>query len=228
MVEAVAPRWRGATSLGRMGVVLTVNVGERKVIGERRGQPWWSAIDKRPVEGRRAVGDHRVEGDTIVATTVHGGPDKAVYAYATEDTAWWEAELARELWPGAFGENLTLQGVDCSAAVIGDRLQVGPLVLEVSQPRIPCASLAQHLGDRLMVKRFAQARRPGMYFRIVEAGDVGAGDTVELLSRPEHGVTVGLVYDAVLHDHDLAGRALEAPQLAESIASELRGRLARA
>lgn len=209
-----------------MGSVRTVNVGERKVIGERRGQPWWSGIDKRPVEGRRALGEHRVAGDVQVATSVHGGPDKAIYAYAEEDTAWWETELRRELWPGAFGENLTLTGVDCTGAVIGDRLRVGPVLLEVSQPRIPCATLAKHLGDRLMVKRFAQARRPGIYLRIIETGDIGAGDAVELVDRPAHGVTVGFVYEAVLHDHALAARALAAPQLAESIASELRERLA--
>ena len=216
----------GAASLSAMGLVQTVNVGERKIIGERRGQPWWSGIDKRPVDGRRTVGDDHVTGDVQVATDVHGGPDKAVYAYASEDTLWWEAVLGRDLWPGAFGENLTLEGVDCTESVIGDRLRVGPLLLEVSQPRIPCATLAKHLGDPLMVKRFAQARRPGIYLRIIEPGDVGAGDTVELVERPEHGVTVALVNDAVLHDHGLAARALEAPQLAESIASELRQRVA--
>jgi MOSC domain-containing protein YiiM len=208
-----------------MAMVRSVNVGERKIIGERRGQPWWSGIDKRPVEGRRALRDDEVAGDHIVATSVHGGPDKAVYAYAAEDTAWWEAELGRELWDGAFGENLTLEGLDCTNAVIGDRLRIGPVLVEVSQPRIPCATLAKHLDDRLMVKRFAQARRPGVYLRIIEPGDVGAGDGIELVDRPEHGVTAGFVYEAVLHDHALAARALEAPQLAESIASELRGRL---
>ncbi len=207
-----------------MGTVQSVNVGERKIIGERRGRPWWSGIDKRPVDGRRELANHEVAGDHIQVTRLHGGPDKAVYAYASEDTAWWEAELGRELWAGAFGENLTLAGVDCSNAVIGDRLRVGPTLLEVSQPRIPCATLAKHLGDRLMVKRFAQARRPGIYLRIIEPGDVGAGDPVELVERPDHGVTVGVVYEAVLHDHTLTARALEAPQLAESIATELRGR----
>lgn len=208
-----------------MGMVRSVNVGERKIIGERRGRPWWSGIDKRPVDGRRELRGDEVVGDAIVATSVHGGPDKAVYAYAAEDTAWWQGELGRELWDGAFGENLTLEGLDCTNAVIGDRLRIGPVLVEVSQPRIPCATLAKHLDDRLMVKRFAQARRPGVYLRIVEPGDVGAGDAIELVERPQHGVTVGLVYEAVLHDHALAARALEAPQLAESIASELRGRL---
>ena len=210
-----------------MGVVRTVNVGERKQIGIKRGGvPWFSAIDKRPVEGRLAVGDDHVAGDTIVHTSVHGGPDKAVYAYASEDTTWWETELSRELWAGAFGENLTLEGVDCTGSVIGDLLRVGPLLLEVSQPRIPCSALAKHLDDIKMVKRFALARRPGIYLRIVESGDVGAGDSVELVERPEHGVTVGLVNEAVLHDHSLAARALEAPQLAESVAFELRERVA--
>jgi MOSC domain-containing protein YiiM len=227
---AALNRWRcaSATSLRGMSLVQTVNVGERKIIGERRGRPWWSGIDKRPVDHRLEIRDDQVIGDAVVATRVHGGPDKAVYAYASEDTLWWEAVLGRDLWAGAFGENLTLEGVDCTNAVIGDRLRVGSVLFEVSQPRIPCAALGQHLGDRLMVKRFAKARRPGIYLRIIEAGDVGAGDPVELVSRPDHGITVELVYDAVLHDHTLATRALEAPQLAEVVADELRTRLARA
>lgn len=208
-----------------MGRVQSVNVGERTIIGERRGRPWWSGIDKRPVDGRRVVADDEVRGDAIVVTRLHGGRDKAVYAYASEDTLWWEAVLGRELWPGAFGENLTLEGVDCTHAVIGDRLRVGPLLLEVTQPRIPCATLAKHLGDPTMVRRFAKARRPGAYFRIIEPGDVGAGDPVELVSRPDHGVTVELVYDALLHDHALAPRALEAPELADVVVDELRARL---
>lgn len=211
-----------------MGLVHTVNVGERKIIGERRGRPWWSGIDKRAVEGRRTVADDHVVGDAVVDLTVHGGTDKAVYAYATEDTLWWEAVLGRDLWPGAFGENLTLQGVDCTNSVIGDRLRIGSMVLEISQPRVPCATLAKHLGDPTMVRRFAHARRPGIYFRIVEPGDVGAGDPVELVSRPEHGVTVELVNEAVLHDHSLAARALEAPELAEQLAAPLRQRLTQA
>ncbi|MBO9533609.1 MAG: MOSC domain-containing protein [Solirubrobacteraceae bacterium] len=209
-----------------MGVVQTVNVGERKIIGERRGHPWWSGIDKRPVDRRLEIRDDHVVGDAIVATDVHGGPDKAVYAYASEDTLWWEAVLGRDLWAGAFGENLTLEGLDCTSSVIGDRLRIGPLLLEVSQPRIPCATLAKHLGDPTMVKRFAHARRPGIYLRIIEPGDVGAGDTIELVDRPDHGVTIELVNEAVLHDHSLAARALEAPELAESLAAPLRERLA--
>ena len=189
-----------------------------------------SAIGKHPADAAVAIGPAGLEGDEQADRRNHGGPDKAVHHYPFDHYAAWLADLPAPALlldaVGAFGENLTLEGVDCTESVIGDRLRVGPLLLEVSQPRIPCATLAKHLGDPLMVKRFAQARRPGIYLRIIEPGDVGAGDTVELVERPEHGVTVALVNDAVLHDHGLAARALEAPQLAESIASELRQRVA--
>ncbi|MEH3053806.1 MAG: MOSC domain-containing protein [Patulibacter minatonensis] len=207
-----------------MGVVRTVNVGERKVIGERRGRPWRSGIDKRPVDGRRAIGDDAVAGDTVVDLTVHGGAEKAVYAYAFEDTAWWSEQMGRELWEGAFGENLTFEGLSCTESVIGSRLRVGTALLEVSQPRLPCATLAKFHGDPKLVKRFALARRPGMYFRIVEPGDVGAGDRAELVDEPTHGVTIALVYEVLLHDHALAARVLEAPELSHEVAEPLRER----
>ena len=133
-----------------------------------------------------------VEGDDQADRRVHGGPDKAVYAYAAEDTAFWEAELGRELGPGAFGENLTTEGLDVSGAVVGERWRIGDVELEVCQPRLPCAKLALRMGEPTMVKRFAQASRPGAYLRIVSEGSLGAGDAIEVVSRPEHGVTCGM------------------------------------
>jgi MOSC domain-containing protein YiiM len=117
---------------------------------------------------------------------------------------------------GNFGENLTLNGIDASGAVIGEHWRAGTVLLEVSEPRIPCAKLALRMGDPLFGKRFAKANRPGAYLRIVEEGDLAAGDEVEVLDRPDHGVTSALISEAVLSDHSLAPRLLEVPQLSDS------------
>jgi MOSC domain-containing protein YiiM len=153
-------------------------------------------------------------GDEQADRRAHGGPDKAVYAYAREDADWWAAELGRPIPDGGFGENLTTRGVDCTNAVIGERWRIGTALLEVAQPRIPCAKLALHFDVPDMIKRFALASRPGAYLRIVEPGELGAGDRVELIDRPDHGVTVRLVSDAIMLDETLLARTLAAPQLA--------------
>jgi MOSC domain-containing protein YiiM len=131
----------------------------------------------------------------------------------SEDSAWWAAELEREIPAGMFGENLSTDGVDCSGAVIGERWAIGSVLLEVCQPRLPCFKLGMRFGDPQMLRRFAQASRPGAYLRIVEEGDLGAGDAVDVLDRPDHGVTVAMVSDALLLDPDLRARAAQAPQL---------------
>jgi MOSC domain-containing protein YiiM len=116
-----------------------------------------------------------------------------------------------------FGENLTTVGVDCSGAVIGERWRIGTVELEVCQPRMPCFKLGMRFGDGRMLKRFARASRPGVYFRIVTEGELGAGDEIEILHRPDHGVTIALVSDAFLLDRTLMPRALAAPELAEGL-----------
>ncbi len=193
------------------GRLLSVNVGRpRDVSAGRRAIR--TAIWKLPVEGRVAVRGVNVEGDEQADQSVHGGPDKAVYAYAVEDTRAWEATLHRDLGPGAFGENLTVSGVDVSGALIGDRWRIGTTLLEVVQPRLPCLKLGLRMGDPSFVRRFARASRPGAYLRIVEEGELGAGDAVEIdeAARPRHGVTVRLVADALLLDRDLLPRVLAA------------------
>ena len=196
------------------GTLLSVNVGQPQTRpGGRRFVR--SAIWKSPVEGRVAVRGVNVDGDDQADRRVHGGPDKAVYAYAAEDTRWWEAELGRSLGPGAFGENLTVEGIDVSGALIGERWQVGSAVLEVSETRVPCAKLAFRMGDPQFQKQFIGARRPGAYLRIVQEGEIGAGDEVRVVSRPEHDVTVRLMSEALLVDHALLPRLLEAPQLSD-------------
>jgi MOSC domain-containing protein YiiM len=202
--------------------LLSVNVGRPKQIAVRRGRPLMSAIGKQPVEGRVRVEGVNVAGDDQADRRVHGGPDKSVYVYAREDAAWWEAQLERTLPPGMFGENLTTEGLDVTGAVIGERWRIGTVVLEVCQPRLPCAKLGTRFGDLTMVKRFAEASRPGAYCRIVTEGELGAGDEIEVLSRPEHGITVAFVSDAVLLDETLRERAGSAPELAEMLATHLR------
>jgi MOSC domain-containing protein YiiM len=206
--------------------VLSVNVALPRQIHVRRGRPIHSAIGKAPVEGRVRVEGVNLVGDDQADRRVHGGPDKAVYAYAIEDVRWWARELGRDLAPGMFGENLTTEGVELTGAVIGERWRVGTTELEVCQPRQPCFKLGLRFGDPLMLRRFAQASRPGAYLRIIREGDLGAGDPVEILSRPEHGVTIGLVGDAILLDDDLAARAAQAPELPAALGAWLRERAA--
>jgi MOSC domain-containing protein YiiM len=206
--------------------LLSVNVGRPEPVGLRRGRAVRSAIGKGPVDGRVRVAGVNVEGDDQADRRVHGGPDKAVYAYAAEDTAWWERELDRELGPGAFGENLTVEGVDVSGAVIGERWRLGTVELEVCQPRFPCFKLGLRFGDPLMLKRFTRAERPGAYLRIVREGEIGAGDTIEVHHRPAHGVTTAVVARAVMIDPALLLNAADAPALPGDLAHWMRERAA--
>jgi MOSC domain-containing protein YiiM len=209
-----------------MASVVSVNVGRPQQISVRRGRPLMSAIGKAPVQGRVRVEGVNVAGDDQADRRVHGGPDKAVYAYASEDTVFWEAELGRALGPGAFGENLTTEGIEVSGAVVGERWRIGDVELEVAQPRLPCAKLGLRLGDPRMVRRFGEARRPGAYLRIVAEGELGAGDAIELLHRPEHGITVRDVSAAILLDETLLARAASAPELPADLAGWMRERAA--
>jgi MOSC domain-containing protein YiiM len=202
--------------------LISVNVGlPREVDTGRRIVE--TAIWKAPVEGRVKVRHDNLEGDRQADLTVHGGPDKAVYAYAIEETRLWESELGRELGPGAFGENLTTEGVDVSGAVLGERWRIGTTLLEVVQPRLPCFKLGLKMGDPTFLKRFALASRPGAYLKILAEGDLGRGDPIEvdLGGRPDHGVSVRLVSDAMLVDHSLIPRAREAPQLIPTLREQM-------
>jgi len=208
--------------------VVSVNVGRPQTIARGTdGEVVDSAIVKAPVEGRVRVEGVNIAGDDQADRSVHGGPDKAIYAYAAEDTAWWSAHVGRRLGPAVFGENLTLEGVDVSGAVIGEHWRIGTVELEVCQPRLPCFKLGLRFNNPQMVRAFALAGRPGAYLRIVSEGELGAGDEVEVFDRPGHGVTIALVSNALLIDPALLERALEAPQLAEQLAEPLRRRAAK-
>jgi MOSC domain-containing protein YiiM len=180
--------------------VVSVNVGMPRTV-MREGWAVTTAIWKRPVTGRVAVRGINVDGDEQADRSVHGGVDKAVYAYAREDYEWWGAELGIEtLDAGTFGENLTVAGSDLNAAEVGERWRVGSALLEVSEPRFPCFKLGIRMGDPKFLKRFAAARRPGTYLRIIEEGELGAGDRIQMAHRPGHGVTIGLFAEAFLGD----------------------------
>ncbi len=178
-----------------------------------RGKQVRTGIFKHPVEGSVLAQGVSLEGDEQADRKVHGGADKAVYAYAREDSEWWEAELGRELVHGTFGENLTLSGVDASGAEVGERWRVGRALLEVSEPRLPCFKLGVKMEDNRFVKRFAAVLRPGCYLRIAEPGDLAAGDPVEVVERPGHGITVRDLARTFLFEKDRAPELLAASAL---------------
>jgi MOSC domain-containing protein YiiM len=163
--------------------VVSVNVGRPAplVTGKRVVQ---SAIGKTPVEGPVAVRGVNLEGDDQADRSVHGGPDQAVYAYASEDIAYWSDVTGLDLGPGAFGENLTTAGIDVSGARIGERWRIGTVELRVTGPRIPCFKLEARIGVRGFQRAFLHAGRPGAYFAITQEGELQAGDAIEILHRP--------------------------------------------
>ena len=151
--------------------VASVNVGRPRAF-EHNGKPSTSSIWKTPVDGRVAVRGVNVDGDDQADREVHGGPDKAVYAYALEDVRFWESELGRKLELAAVGENLTTEGIDVTGAVVGARWEIGSAEFEISEPRAPCWKLAHKMNDPKFVKRFTAAGRPGAYLRIRREGEL--------------------------------------------------------
>jgi MOSC domain-containing protein YiiM len=193
--------------------VIAVNVGRGKPMPGKSGM---SSIDKRAVEGRVAVRRLGLDGDSQMDKANHGGPEQAVYAYAMEDLDDWAGLLNRELRPGQFGENLSTRGVDVTGALIGETWRVGTALLQVSRPRFPCVVFQNWLAEPHWVKRFTDDGRPGAYFRVLEEGEIGAGDDIVIEDRPDHDVTIGLVFRARSTDRSLIPRLLDAPQLPEA------------
>jgi MOSC domain-containing protein YiiM len=204
--------------------VLSVNVGRP------RPNPWkdmkLTGIDKQPVEGpvmvtvprAKGMGMVGLAGDRVFDVRNHGGPDLAVYAYAREDLDGWEAELERPLANGMFGENLTTTGIDVNATLIGERWRVGPdVILEVSCPRVPCGTFQGWLARSGWIKRFTLEAKPGPYFRVIEPGEICAGDTIEVIHRPDHDVTTSLCFRALTIEPDLLPRLLVVGALPKDI-----------
>jgi MOSC domain-containing protein YiiM len=211
--------------------LLTVNVGRPKTVEYADAPGGATGIDKRPADGAVRVmdpgpkgeGASGVAGDAVCNLRHHGGTDQAVYAFAREDLDFWERELGRHLANGAFGENLTTSGLDVSGARIGERWRIGgELVLEVTSGRVPCRTFASWLGEKGWVKRFTQQGAPGAYLRVIEPGEIRAGDAIEIVHLPDHEVTVDLSFRADTTERTLlpqvlaAGDALHPEQLKDA------------
>jgi MOSC domain-containing protein YiiM len=197
------------------GKVLSVNVGLPREF-DYNGRPARSAIWKTPVAGRVAARGVNLAGDDQADRQAHGGPDKAVYAYAVEDLRWWAQEIGRTLEQAELGENLTTEGIDVSGARVGERWAIGTTLLEVSEPRVPCWRLGVRMNDKLFPRRFTVALRPGAYLRIVVEGDLGAGDAIRVVERPDHALTVRDVLRIYAFDRQEIGRLLATPGMSES------------
>jgi MOSC domain-containing protein YiiM len=179
--------------------VQSVNVGAvREILWRERVVR--TGIWKHPV-GERAIRVRRVnlDGDDQADRALHGGPDKAVYAYAAEDYRYWADHEGIATSPGLFGENLTVQGLDLGSALAGERWRVGTALLEVAQPRLPCFKLGVRLDNPRFPKRFLAVGRFGAYLRVLEEGEVRAGDAIRVLRRPECGISLRAMAESRLH-----------------------------
>lgn len=211
--------------------ILSVNVGRP------RANPWKGLtatyIDKQPVEGPVQVtspgpkGDGSVglAGDQVGDVEHHGGTDQAVYVYGSEDYGHFGGLVGREFGPGAFGENLTTTGYDVNEALIGERWAgPGGLVLQVTGARIPCATFRGWIDERGWLKTFTREARPGPYLRVVEPGHVEAGAELEVAHRPDHDVTVSMLFRAAMGERELIPRILEVPEVPQAEKDWLSGR----
>ncbi len=200
--------------LGLSWGVVSVNVGTPRPVFWL-GQTALTSIWKSPFIGKVAVLGVNVVGDDQDDRKVHGGRDKALYSFAVEDEAWWSETRARPVEPGTFGDNVTLSGIDVTNAVVGERWEIGSALFEVSQPRIPCWKLAARTGDAEFPEQFSDAGRPGAYLRIVSEGEIEAGDELNVVYRPAHGLTVVDVALIYHRDRDEFLRFLDVPELAD-------------
>ena len=204
----------------------SVNVARTETI-ERGDKSMATGICKRPVDGPVLITEQGIPGDAIVATRVHGGPDQAVYAYSADDYDWWAATTGREFPPGIFGENLTIRDLPTDLR-IGDRLLIGEVVLEATAPRIPCDTLSTRMADKRFGLAFRQAERPGIYFRVLNEGQIDAGDSVTLVESDTCDVTIVELFRhkyRLRHDPEQLKRYLEAP-LASRLRAEIEADLA--
>jgi MOSC domain-containing protein YiiM len=198
--------------------VISVNVGLPREVSAN-GQPVLTGIFKQPVEGRVAVRRLNLDGDRQADLSVHGGPDKAVYAYPAQHYDFWRGELPGvELPFGMFGENVTVEGLREDEVNLGDRFRIGSAEFQVTQPRLPCYKLGLKFGRADMVKRFLHSRRTGFYLRVVKEGELGAGDAIARLHRDPGNVTVADItrlYAFERNNAELLRRVLDLPALPE-------------
>ncbi|MHC0068303.1 MOSC domain-containing protein [Nostoc sp. UIC 10890] len=199
--------------------LISVNVGLPREVSWK-GKAVRTGIFKEPVNARVMVRELNLDGDRQADLTVHGGVDKAVYVYPFEHYDYWRSELPNtELTLGIFGENFTVTGLKEEELNIGDRFQIGSVELMVTQPRLPCYKLGIRFGRSDMVKRFLASRRTGFYFRVLQEGEVVAGDTLELVSRDTNNITVANIIQLYVRERnnpELLHRATQLEALPES------------
>lgn len=210
--------------------LLSVNVGHPRRI-RHEGREVLTSIFKHPVAGRVWVRRCGLEGDAQADRRVHGGSDKAVYAYPAEHYAWWTQVLGREdLAPGFFGENFTLAGLTEDEVAIGDVLRIGEALVQVSQPRTPCFKLGLRVGLEDFPARFSASRRCGYYLRVLEEGRVQAGDAIHRVARGAGAMSVREVFqlktDPAAAVPEALARAANLPALAASWRAAFEKRLA--
>ena len=208
--------------------LLSINVGLPREI-PWQGKVVRTSIFKSPVSGNVRVSKLNLAGDQQSDLSVHGGIHKAVYAYPSEHYEFWRKEIPdADLRWGAFGENLTTQGVFEDEARIGDRLRIGSAEFLITQPRMPCFKLGIRFGRPDMVKRFLRSGRSGFYLAVLEEGQIAAGDSIQVLTRDEHGVTVADIvnlYQADATNQELLRRASDLPALPPDWRDHFRKRL---
>jgi MOSC domain-containing protein YiiM len=199
--------------------LLSGNGGQARPVPDTSQPEGLTGIDKRPVDGPvtvsapgpKGTAGSGLAGDAVCDLKHHGGDDQAVYAFAREDLDQWERELGRTLATGCFGENITTGGLDVSGALVGERWRIGPtVVLQVTSGRIPCRTFQGHLGERGWVKRFTRKGATGAYLRVIEPGEIRAGDRVEIVHRPPHGVTAAMEFRATTTERELLPQLLVA------------------
>ncbi len=199
--------------------LISVNVGLPREVAWK-SKTVSTGIFKRPASERVMVRSLNLDGDGQADLSVHGGLDKAIYVYPFEHYDYWQGELPdTELTPGIFGENFTTTGLREEEVNIGDRFHIGTVTLMVTQPRLPCYKLGIRFGRADMVKRFLSSRRTGFYFRVLQEGEVGAGDTLELVSRDDNNITVADITQLYVREQDnpdLRHRAAQLEALPES------------
>jgi len=208
--------------------LVSINVSRPRLV-VWRGQSVSTGIFKEPVAGRVALRTLNLDGDRQADLTVHGGPSKAVYAYPSEHYEFWRAELPEMGLPwGMFGENFTTEGLNESSVNIGDSFRVGSAEVTVTEPRMPCYKLGIKFGRPDILKRFLASGRTGFYFSVRREGEVEAGDSIELLARDEHNVTVADITRLYARDRDdveTMRRAVEVEALPDGWRDYFRERL---
>ncbi len=202
----------------------SINVGQPR--GSAGSRDERTAIRKTAVEG--PVYAHRlgITGDQVGNPDVHGGVDQAVYAFAREDLDFWGQQFGAELPDGQFGENLTTVGIDVNEALIGEQWRIDGALFEISLVRIPCSTFQRWMGESghdntAWVKRFTEVNRPGPYLRVLEEGEIQAGDPIEVVHVPDHGITVSFMFRALTREKQLKPELLRIDGLAEELRASI-------